>query len=257
MADALLAMAEGALSAGEARLPGTDRYLVHAHLGASPVGGNELGLHLGVVLPDHLRHLLSCDGRLRPVLERDGVPCSVGRSQRIVPRRLRLLIEQRDGGCVVPGCGRRFGLEVHHIVHWEHGGETSTGNLVCLCRKHHRAHHLGLLGIVGDADVGMHCPGGVCFADRRGAPIGPVGVPKNPPPGRSVTRHAADVGLVTGRFERPLGERLDPWAVSFKPQPRSSPKSSPKSSPDPDAGPGPERDPRGDPGGDPGADPDR
>ncbi len=223
MADALLAMAEAALAAGEAKLPGTDRYQVHAHLESSPVGGNELGLHLGVVLPDHLRHFLTCDGRLRPVFERDGAPCSVGRSQRIVPRRLRLLIEQRDGGCVVPGCGRRFGLEVHHIVHWENGGETSTANLVTLCRKHHRDHHLGLLGIAGNADVGMHRPGGVCFANRRGEPIGPVGVPKPPPTDRPVIRHAADVGLVTGRFERPLGERLDPWAVHFKRRPKPEP----------------------------------
>lgn len=42
-ADALVAMAEAGLAAGEARLPGADRYLVHLHYEANPVPGTPPG----------------------------------------------------------------------------------------------------------------------------------------------------------------------------------------------------------------------
>lgn len=224
LADALVAMAEGALAGGQARMPGTDRYLVHTHLAGSPLGGNQLSLHLGAVLPEHLRHLYSCDGNVRPVLERDGVPCRVGRKQRIVPRWLRRLVEHRDGGCATPGCGRRFGLEVHHIVHWEHGGPTVTGNLVTLCRAHHRAHHLGELHIWGDADAGLHVEGGVRFANRFGRILAPVGAATALRPGETPAEAADRVGLARDRFDHALGERLDPSAVHFNPTRPSAPR---------------------------------
>ncbi|MGZ4113686.1 MAG: HNH endonuclease signature motif containing protein, partial [Actinomycetota bacterium] len=31
--------------------------------------------------------------------------------------------------------------DAHHVVHWADGGETSVGNLVLLCRPHHRRVH--------------------------------------------------------------------------------------------------------------------
>lgn len=219
MADALVAMAEAALASGQAAMPGTDRYQVHAHLTASPSGANQLALHLGAVLPEHLRHLYTCDGTIRPVLERDGVPCWVGRNQRIVSRRLRRLVEHRDGGCATPGCGRRWGLEVHHIVHWEHGGPTVTGNLVTLCRAHHRAHHLGELQIWGDADVGLHVEGGVRFANRWGRILAPVGAATPLQPGETPADAADRLGLHRDGFDHALGERLDVSAVHFNPTP--------------------------------------
>ena len=41
---------------------------------------------------------------LAAVVERDGVPFSVGRTRRVVPERTRRVIERRDRGCRVPGC---------------------------------------------------------------------------------------------------------------------------------------------------------
>ncbi|MDQ6798093.1 MAG: HNH endonuclease, partial [Actinomycetota bacterium] len=49
------------------------------------------------------------------------------------PNRTRLAIEERDGGCRVPGCDRTRWLHVHHVVHWEDGGATDTSNLMSLC----------------------------------------------------------------------------------------------------------------------------
>ena len=115
---------------------------------------------------------LLCDGVVQPVWEREGVPFSVGRTQRIVPERTRRLVERRDRGCRVPGCRGRF-VEVHHIVHWLEGGDTDTANLISLCPFHHRLHHQGVLGIAGNADVFD----GVVFTDARGDPIPGSGTP--------------------------------------------------------------------------------
>jgi HNH endonuclease len=38
---------------------------------------------------------------------------------------------------------RTAGLDAHHVDHWARGGETTLGNLLLLCRRHHRAVHEG------------------------------------------------------------------------------------------------------------------
>ena len=104
-ADALLAVAESYLEAGEAHLPGAGRFVINVHLEADPAdpeapGG--LSLHLGSALPSGLRRYLECDASIRPVMLRGGRPVNVGRTMRIVPERTRRLIEHRDGGCAGP-----------------------------------------------------------------------------------------------------------------------------------------------------------
>ncbi|MFN8036319.1 MAG: DUF222 domain-containing protein [Acidimicrobiia bacterium] len=206
-ADALLAMAEASLVSGEVRLPGPSRFLVHAHLEADAVDGSTAptaSLHLGHRLPDALRRLLTCAGSVRPVHEQQGRPVNVGRKLRIVPSRTRRLVEHRDGGCVVPGCGTTRNLQVHHIVHHEDGGTTDTSNLLTLCRRHHRLHHLGALRIEGDADRPRGDPDGVRFADARGRPIDPAARPC--PPGELPA---------TDAYRHPSGGPLDPYAVTL------------------------------------------
>jgi hypothetical protein len=131
VADAMVALAETALLAGEAARPGTDRYLVHVHLETGP-HGVQLMTHLGIPLPDGERRHLLCDSRLRALVHdgTTGAPLGCGRVTRTINRRMRRAIEHRDRGCcTVPGCGRTTGLEIHHIVHWEDGGATETWNL--------------------------------------------------------------------------------------------------------------------------------
>jgi hypothetical protein len=222
LVDGLLAMAETSLAAGQVRFPSSDRYRIYAHLEASPNSGgsNVLSFHLGPVLPEHLRLLHTCDAKLCPVLERDGTPINLGRDQRIVPRRIRRLIEHRDGGCAVPGCGRRFGLDIHHITHWEHGGPTDTANLVTLCRGHHRLHHLGGLQIWGNADL-RHQPEGLCFADQWGYPLRPTGTPKPPDltSGHVAAAAGTSTGINTGPYRHPFGERIDAANIHFRQDP--------------------------------------
>ena len=209
-ADGLVCAAEAALRAGEAAHPGTDRYQVHLHLeqGPNPAEGPILRRHLGARLPSWLHQLLLCDCSLRGVTEQHGTPLNVGRKTRIISRRTRRLIEHRDGGCAVPGCQATRGLEIHHIIHWEDLGPTDTWNLVALCHHHHRQHHLGTLGIAGNADLPRTEDGALTFSDRFGRTLESSGQPTPVRPGTAVRDAAQERDIPTQPYEPPLGERL-------------------------------------------------
>lgn len=148
----------------------------------------------GVVLPSRVRDYLLCDTQVQPVWERDNTPFGVGRSMRVIPDRTRRIVEFRDQGCVVPGCNARH-VEIHHIIHWTAGGPTETWNLVSLCRKHHKLHHRGLLGIAGNADQ----TDGLVFSDRHGRPLGNHATPAVP----VAPAPEPELG-----YRHPTGERL-------------------------------------------------
>jgi hypothetical protein len=209
-ADAFVAMAERSLGTGAAQRPHHERHLVLLHVGTEGDGHTGAHLHLGPGLSDGLRRFVSCDSRVRPVLEAGGKPVSVGRAFRTVLERTRMVIEERDRGCRVPGCDRSRWLHVHHIEHWEEGGASDTSNLLALCRRHHRLHHLGHLGIRGNADD----PDGVVFTDHRGYPLDGCGRPV--PPRQPVEVAARGLGIPAGAWTHPTGERLDAEAVAFR-----------------------------------------
>jgi hypothetical protein len=157
-------------------------------------------------VPDAIRRYLTCNGTLTPVFLDNGLPVSVGRAQYVVPARTRTVIEHRDhGSCRVPGCDTTLGLEVHHLIHWEHGGRTDTDNLLLVCGKHHRMHHRGRLDITGNANQ----PDGVEFRNQHGQIIAPSGaapnLPTGPPP-----KPAAVYG-------HPDGGRMDTGQIYFNP----------------------------------------
>jgi hypothetical protein len=185
-----------------------DRYRVHVHVDVD----NTMVDGLGFRLPDWLRDLICCDTILSTVFEQGGIPVSVGRAQRTVPERTRRLVILRDRGCRVPGCNADRFLHVHHVIHWDPddgNGPTDTWNLACLCPRDHRLHHQGKLGITGNADN----PHGLIFTDAYGRIMKPSPVarpPTGPPP------------QPAGRFQHPLGERLQMRWVSFNP-PRATP----------------------------------
>jgi hypothetical protein len=208
-ADALVAVAERSLAAAAAMRPHHDRHLVLLHLNTEPGGETGGHLHLGPGLSPGLRRYLSCDARMRAVLETAGTPVSVGRALRIVPERTRVLVEERDRGCRVPGCDRSRWLQIHHVAHWEDGGATDTANLVALCGPHHRAHHLGRLGIAGDADD----PEGLVFSDHRGRRLTGTGRPAPPLP--TLDDAARRLKLDAAPYVHPSGERLDAHWVHF------------------------------------------
>ncbi len=203
-ADALVAMAEASLASQAIARPHYDHHLGVVHVGTDDTGEANGHVHLGPALPDNLRRFITCDAKARVQHDDNGTPLSVGRSARIVPDRTRLAIEERDGGCRVPGCDHDKWLHVHHIHHWEDGGPTDTGNLIALCSRHHRLHHRGQLGISGNADE----PDGITFTDVRGRPLASVGRPV--PPTEPAT---------LGNWVHPTGEHLDDDCVVFSPPP--------------------------------------
>jgi hypothetical protein len=165
----------------------------------------------GWTVPDAIRQHLTCDGLLSPVFVDNGVPVSVGRTQRIVPDRTRTLIERRDHGCcTVPGCTRTVGLDVHHIVHWEDGGDTDTWNLVLICSHHHRQHHRQLLGITGNANLAAGADGALEFTDQTGRRILPSGATPIAPMGPTPPSQAP--------YHHPIGERLRTEHIHFTPR---------------------------------------
>ena len=139
-ADALVALAEG---------PGNARTVVNVHVSAGAlergrtVAGETCRIEgIGPISVSAAARLAS-QGVIR-VLERDGVDISkVAHVGRMVPAHLRSALEARDPTCVVPGCHRRSGLEIDHVVPVALGGQTAISNLARLCRWHHsqKTHH--------------------------------------------------------------------------------------------------------------------
>jgi hypothetical protein len=212
-ADALVGMAHSVLGTDASGAEVSSRPGVLVHLQAPVVGGDgehwRAELHMGPALPAAMRRYLTCDGDIAAVWHANGHPVQVGRSQRIVPRRIRRLIEHRDGGCRVPGCDSTLWVQVHHIVHWEDHGHTVTWNLICLCGHHHRMHHQGLLGITGNADL----PDGVVFTTATGRILRPSGTPTPPthlpvvepydgPTGETLHRHDVHFTRRRGHLDR-------------------------------------------------------
>jgi hypothetical protein len=144
--EALIEVAQTALARPDASgAAECARAVVHvdaAVLTGEGPGRSELE-HGPVISPETARRL-GCDAETVTVVERDGLPLSVGRRRRTVPPKLRRLLEARDDGrCRWPGCERRRHLAAHHRTHWANGGETSLDNLVLLCWHHHRLVHEG------------------------------------------------------------------------------------------------------------------
>ena len=195
-------MASSYLALGEVRHPHAERAHLYVHIEGREDPERPGHMQLGDALPDWLRKYVACDADLQVVLDEDGRTLSLGRKQRTVPGPLRRLVENRDGGCVVPGCPARRRLHIHHLWHWEEGDPTDEWNLVALCRWHHRLHHRGLLGLTGTAAT-------LEVTDELGYPI--RARPPNPPPGDPRIQHEP--------FARPTGEPLHLRWAYFSPGP--------------------------------------
>jgi len=87
---------------------------------------------------------LACDATIsRMVMGPDGLPLDVGREKRVVPPHIRRAVEERDGHCVFAGCpAPTHWCDVHHLLEWINGGETSLENSGLVCERHHtKVHH--------------------------------------------------------------------------------------------------------------------
>jgi hypothetical protein len=203
--DALVHLARVGLEAmdpatewGTGRHP-SDRYIVNLHIRAD--APETARIHLGPALPAHLRTLATCDARVRAWMTDALGNVGLGRTQHCVDPKLRAVVEQRDGGCVVPGCGATRWLQVHHLDHWEHGGPTETWNLAAVCGGHHHAAHAGDITFEGNPDLGT-----LVVRDSTGHIIGPS---PPTPPGQAPAPAARALGLPHPQYRTRSGERAE------------------------------------------------
>ena len=149
LADALVQLADNQLASGDLPVLRTEKPNVVVTATArdlfDPVTGPAAAtLGFGGLVPAAKARLLACDGRITPVLvDERGMPLNLGRTKRVVPPHLRKAVELRDQACVFAGCGApKYRSDVHHLIHWIHGGETSLENSALLCERHHtKVHH--------------------------------------------------------------------------------------------------------------------
>lgn len=140
-ADALMVIAKDYLAGGQREISGSSpdyQVTVHVDQSALSQGKGRSGLPLESV------KRITCDSDKVMIIEdADGEPLSVGRKTRIVPAAIKRALWSRDNGCRFPGCNNKRFVDAHHIRHWSAGGETSLGNLMLLCTRHHRLVHEG------------------------------------------------------------------------------------------------------------------
>jgi hypothetical protein len=150
-ADALALVAESFLKHGAEALSGGERHQIvihvdHETLKERTAGRSEFEDGPGMAAEAARRH--ACDCSYVKITENDqGEPLDVGRKTRSIPPALKRALNSRDKGCVFPGCSHKKYVDGHHVHHWAEGGETKLGNLVSLCRFHHRQVHEGGLRI--------------------------------------------------------------------------------------------------------------
>ena len=134
--EALVALCDAALAhPGEGR-PAGERYQVVVHVDGNVLSEDGEGaceLEDGSAVSPETARRLACDASL----------VRNGRKTRAIPPAMRRALRSRDRGCRFPGCENRRFLDAHHVHHWARGGPTRMGNLLLLCRRHHRLVHEG------------------------------------------------------------------------------------------------------------------
>ena len=148
-ADAMVQLADNQLAAGSLPFLRTVKpnVVVTMPVGAlldPATGAAAATLGFGSLISAARARALVCDGSITPVLtDEHGMPLNVGRTKRVVPPHLRKAVELRDEACVFAGCGApKYWCDVHHLIHWIFGGETSLENSALLCERHHtKVHH--------------------------------------------------------------------------------------------------------------------
>ena len=109
----------------------------------------------GIPIADTLLEQMRANAAIEPVVvDDDGAVVGIGRRTSFLSPKLRRAVLLRDARCRVPGCGRRRGLEVHHLVPRSWDGTDEIANLAAVCPAHHRllVPH-GLLALAGNPNL--------------------------------------------------------------------------------------------------------
>ena len=99
----------------------------------------------GIPLPDAVVESLRANASIEPVLVDDGVPVAHGTRRTALSPKIVRAVLLRDGHCRWPGCERRNGLQVHHLVPRSRGGGDELINLAAVCTGGGTGHHTKLV----------------------------------------------------------------------------------------------------------------
>jgi hypothetical protein len=149
LGDALVQVADNVLATGDLPKLRTVKPHLIVTIGIEDLvdpatGPGAVTTGFGATLSAGRARWVACDSTVtRLVLDSDGQPMDVGRTARVVPPHLRKAVEHRDRHCVFAGCGAPTQYcDVHHLLEWINGGETSLENSALLCERHHtKVHH--------------------------------------------------------------------------------------------------------------------
>jgi Domain of unknown function (DUF222) len=84
------------------------------------------------------KRIVCTTGIIPVVFDPSGRLIDVAQDQRTHSTRQRSGFSIRDGGCLIPWCGRPPSwCEIHHPHLWSEGGKSTMANGVTLCRAHH------------------------------------------------------------------------------------------------------------------------
>ena len=105
--------------------------------------GNGLSAQGSTLTAEAVRRLCCDAGIVRVVVKGQSEILDFGQEESLFNRAMRRAIRFRHGHCcAVKGCGRRVTF-IHHIDHFEDGGETHIHNGIPLCAYHHHLVHEG------------------------------------------------------------------------------------------------------------------
>ena len=144
------AMARAVLErpAGEGEASGRATYQIALTVCPRCDRASQLGAGVEVPVDAATLERARCDAQHIGALDGDGP----ARAQQDIPPSIDRFVRRRDRGrCQTPGCRSSRGLELHHVVHREHGGTHEPWNLTLRCSACHSAHHRGVLDISGTA----------------------------------------------------------------------------------------------------------
>jgi hypothetical protein len=105
--------------------------------------GRTARLASGAVIRGEDARMLACDADVSRVITAGAsAVLDVGRTTRSISPAIARAVVARDRHCTHPGCSAPpWACQIHHIVHYAHGGETRVENLRLLCWFHHRQLH--------------------------------------------------------------------------------------------------------------------
>ena len=197
LADALLVIAEAFLAGKAAAAEDPEVYQVIVHVGTDalttapgagvpaetpapgppapqvpgePADPARCHVEDGPALSVSTAQMLGCTAALSWMRhDAGGAILDLGRRRRRPNAALRRAARERDHcRCRFPGCESRR-VDLHHITYWSHGGRTSLGNLISLCKAHHTlVHERGyLIAAPPDGGFAFYRPDGTLCRPAR------------------------------------------------------------------------------------------